>query len=107
MEIIELADQDFAALIKSRPAVLVYFTADWCTACRSTGMFLAKIAERYKDSDLTVLKVDADKFPDLLKNHDVSSLPNFQLYRRGESIFQKAGALSVTVFNEILRLATE
>ena len=107
MEIIELADQNFSALINTYPAVLVYFTADWCTACRSSGMFLSRIAERHEDTALTVVKVDADKFPDLLKLHEVSSLPNFQLYRHGGRVFQKAGTLSVAVFNKILRLAAQ
>lgn len=107
VQVVELKDQHIESLIKGDRAILLYFYADWCTVCRSTGRFLTKISERQDAPDLTVLKINADSFPDLVDFYQVTALPDFKLFRNGEMIFQKSGSLSVAGFDNILQLVAQ
>jgi thiol-disulfide isomerase/thioredoxin len=55
------------------PKALLYFTAAWCAPCKMFGPILAKFAEN--NTDITVVKIDADEKRDLLNLYGVRGVP--------------------------------
>jgi thioredoxin 1 len=70
--------------------VLVDFSAAWCGPCRTLEPVLEQLAQ--EDHDLTVLKVDADDAPGLLRTYDVMAFPTLLVFRDGRPVARMVGA---------------
>jgi thioredoxin 1 len=57
---------------------IVDFYADWCGPCKRIGPILEKMAE--ENPNITVQKVNIDKYKDLAKEYNVSSIPHIIIY---------------------------
>jgi putative thioredoxin len=72
--------------------VLVDFWAEWCGPCRMLGPVLEKLAEENKDS-WALVKLNADKHPELSARYGIRSIPNVKLFSDGEVVDGFIGAL--------------
>ena len=72
--------------------VLVDFWATWCPPCRKLAPTIDALAEEY-DGRLTVAKVDVDDSPDVAQQYGIQSIPTLILFRDGQPVDKRLGAL--------------
>lgn len=93
MALIELGSGDILDnLIARNPLVLVDFWAPWCAPCRA---MLPSIVTLSKHAKLTVVKVNADEFPQELAKRQVRGLPCLLLYQQGRLVERTADTLTL------------
>ncbi len=71
--------------------VLVDFYADWCGPCKMLEPILQEIDG---SSNLSIVKVDVDKYQDIASDYGVMSMPTMILFKDGEQKAQKIGLTS-------------
>ena len=69
-------DEEFESIISSG-VTLVDFYADWCGPCRRMGEVLETLTE------VNVLKINTDEFPNLATSFGVMSIPTLILFIDG------------------------
>ena len=69
-------DEEFESIISSG-VTLVDFYADWCGPCRRMGEVLDTLTE------VNVLKINTDEFPNLATSFGVMSIPTLILFIDG------------------------
>ena len=101
-EIIELTDENFETRLKlADKPVLVDYWAEWCGPCKMVAPVLEELSEELKDK-LTIAKLDVDNNKDSAKKQKVMSIPTLILFRNGEPIDQRIGALTKSQLKEFL-----
>lgn len=74
-------DENFASEVFDTPGiVLVEIGASWCGPCRR----LEPILRELSDGGLSVVKVDADTSPIILKELRIQHIPTMMIFRDGE-----------------------
>ena len=87
-------------IIRSGKTVLLDVYADWCGPCRAMTPILEEVDEEV--SDVTVIKVDADKSPELLREWGIQSIPTMILFVDSEEEGRIIGAVSKDKLTEFL-----
>ena len=70
--------------IKNNNKVVVQYSAGWCGNCRIMKPKFKKMSS--ENENMHFLMVDAEKNPDSRKLADVSNLPTFAFFNKGELI---------------------
>ena len=78
-------------LVKGAGKYLVDFFAIWCGPCRMVGPVLDEISAEYPN-EVTSVKVDTDKSPDIAAMFRVSAVPTMILFEDGEAKKSIVGA---------------
>ena len=73
--------EKFDDLITSNIPVLVDFYAEWCGPCKMLSPILEDMS---KSSDYTIVKVDIDENPYLVREWEVASVPTLFIVKNGE-----------------------
>jgi thioredoxin-like negative regulator of GroEL len=71
---------------------LVYFNASWCSVCAKMKPVIDQVELDYK-SKMDVLRVDADRDKDVVKEFEIDALPVLVLYRYGTREWVYAGLI--------------
>lgn len=66
-------------VLESTKAVIVDLWAPWCHPCKAIEKELAEIEKQY-GGKVTVVKVNIDENPDLVKNLEIRSVPTLLFY---------------------------
>lgn len=69
--------------------ILIDFYADWCGPCKMMLPILEELSDTYPD--ITVFKVNADTFPELMLQHGISNVPTLDIYDAGLQKSRKVG----------------
>jgi thioredoxin 1 len=88
-------------VLQSKEPVLVDFWATWCAPCRMVAPLIDAVAEEYSGR-LRVGKLDVDENPEIAGRYDIRSIPTLLLFRGGQVVEQRVGALPR---HELARLA--
>ena len=79
--LIELQEDNLAAVIAKNETVLVQFSAGWCGNCRLMKPKFKRLA--LENEAAAFVLVDAEKFPNSRKLANVNNLPTFAAFKNG------------------------
>lgn len=88
----ELTSKEFNEFIK-KGIVLIDFHADWCTPCVMMGSIIDEIAEKFKGK-IRIGKVNVGDNEELSKKFEVSSIPDFILFKDGKQVERFVGGMN-------------
>ncbi len=97
----ELTNGEFNEFIKEGTA-LIDFYADWCMPCVMMGPIVEDVAEKFGNK-LKVGKVNVEDGHAIAQKFNVSSIPNFVLFKDGKVVANFVGAMSEDDFSEKLK----
>ena len=87
-----VTDASFHAdVIRNDKPVLVDFWAEWCGPCRQIGPALEEINSELAGVD--IVKINIDENPDAPTRYGVRSIPTMLLFKNGEVVASKIGAV--------------
>ena len=83
-------EETYLKMVAEKPLVLVDFHAVWCGPCKKLSPILASIVEK-QGGRLTLIKLDSDENPDLMKAKQIQGIPYLELYKDGKLIWTNMG----------------
>ncbi len=93
MSTIAVSDTDFeTAVLKADGPVLVDYWAEWCGPCKMIGPALEEISNEL-NGKVTIAKLNIDDNPSTPGKYGVRGIPTLMLFKDGEVVAQKVGAL--------------
>jgi thioredoxin 1 len=101
INVINVSSDSFDEQVKQASNfVLVDFWAEWCGPCKMIAPVLEALAAERED--LTVAKVNIDENQNLAVEYAIRSIPSLLLFKDGNVIGQKVGALSKSQLEEFI-----
>ena len=86
-------DSEFSThVLQSDTPVLVDFWAEWCGTCKAIGPALEEISEAKGDA-ISIVKLNIDENPMTPQQYNVRGIPTLLIFKDGEVIAEKVGAL--------------
>ncbi|MHA7878827.1 MAG: thioredoxin TrxA [Saccharospirillum sp.] len=82
--------------------VLVDYWAEWCGPCKMIAPVLEEVADEYADK-MTVAKLNIDENPNTPPKYGIRGIPTLMMFKGGEVVATKVGALSKTQLVEFIQ----
>ena len=99
---IELTDENLEETLSSSSVpVLVDYWAEWCGPCKMVAPVLEELAAEL-EGKLTIGKVGVDSNRDSAAKQNVMSIPTLILFKDGQPIDQRIGALTKNQLQEFI-----
>ena len=100
--------KSFSGIINSNQTVLVDFSAEWCGPCKMMPPILKEVKDKMGD-EVTILKMDIDKNPNVAASYQIQSVPTLIVFRDGQIKWRQSGVIRAdqirSVLNGILQKA--
>ena len=81
---------EWDSLYNSDKKLVVDFTATWCGPCQHIAPMFKDLSDEFKD--LTFIKVDVDKFEDIVTDMNISCMPTFHFIYNQKILNTLSGA---------------
>ncbi len=93
MALTQATDASFQKdVLDQKGLVLVDFWAEWCGPCKILNPVLESLASELSGK-VKIVKVNVDQNPETPGNFNVRSIPTLVLFKDGEAVSTKVGAL--------------
>ena len=100
MATVKVTDDSFAAdVLGADTPVLVDFWAEWCAPCKQIAPALEEVSEEFAGK-MTIAKVNIDDDPDTPGKFHVRAIPTLMIFKGGEVVATKSGALTKSKLSE-------
>ncbi len=102
MSTIAVTDDNFRdEVLNSDTPVLVDFWAEWCAPCKAMTPALEAVAEDMSGK-VKIAKVNIDDAPDTPARYHIRNVPTMMIFKNGEVVSTKMGAMTRTKLAEWL-----
>lgn len=96
MATVTTSDADFqSTVLDAEGPVLVDYWAEWCNPCKQISPTLEEMAGKMS-GQLKIAKMNIDENPQTPSKYGVRGLPTLMLFKDGEVVATKIGALAPT-----------
>ncbi len=103
MATVKVTDNSFESdVIGASKPVLVDFWAEWCGPCKQMGPDLEALSNDLGES-MTVAKIDISDNPETPAKFHVRGIPTLMLFKDGEVIATKVGAMTKSKLEEWIK----
>ncbi len=107
MPTIKTTDDKFSHdVLNDDKYVVVDFWAEWCGPCKAIGPALEEIADELADK-VKIAKINIDENPETPQKYNVRGIPTLLLFKGGEVVAEKIGALPKSKLIEWIEENTE
>ena len=86
-------------VLQSDTPVLLDFWAEWCGPCKKMGPALEEVSEAF-DGRVKIAKMDIQENPDTPGKFHVRGIPTLMIFKGGQVVVTKVGAMTKTKLAE-------
>lgn len=97
-----LTEEAYKKLTSEKPLVLVDFNAVWCGPCKKLAPILESLVEK-QGGKLTLIKIDSDANPELMRAKQIQGIPYLELYKEGKLVWKQMGLVDEATIAEQLK----
>lgn len=90
--VLELSSQNFDEVVKKYSLFVVDCWAPWCAPCRMVAPIIEELAKDYQGK-IAFGKLNVDENPSLTERYQIKSIPTLLIFKDGQLIDQKVGAM--------------
>ena len=101
-KVIAVTDHSFESeVLNASIPVLVDFWAEWCGPCKMLAPILESVVDDYAGK-VKIVKINVDENPETAPKFGIRGIPTLILFKNGEVLTTKVGALSKSQLTDFL-----